>query len=85
MNPAKEIGRYPEIGTLGVGKAADIAVLREETGVFALKDAWAVEALAAATNPGGYDDEGWQDRLRPHSAQKQHIYSGNLRSSPEER
>ncbi|HEY2015151.1 MAG TPA: amidohydrolase/deacetylase family metallohydrolase, partial [Bryobacteraceae bacterium] len=40
VNPAKEIGRYPELGTLGVGKVADIAVLEEQNGVFAFKDAW---------------------------------------------
>jgi len=38
VNPAKEIGRYPELGTLGTGKVADIAVLEEQTGVFAFKD-----------------------------------------------
>jgi dihydroorotase len=46
MNPAKEIGRFPEIGTMGVGRAADIAVLQLENGVFALKDAWGVKRLA---------------------------------------
>jgi dihydroorotase len=40
MNPAKAIGRFPEIGTLSVGQTADIAVLRLRTGVFAFKDAW---------------------------------------------
>jgi dihydroorotase len=40
MNPAKAIGRFPEIGTLGEGKVADIAVLKLRTGVFAFKDAW---------------------------------------------
>jgi len=38
--PAKEIGRFPELGTLGVGRIADIAVLQEQSGVFAFKDAW---------------------------------------------
>jgi dihydroorotase len=46
VSPAKEIGRFPEIGTMGVGRTADIAVLREENGVFALKDAWGVKRLA---------------------------------------
>ena len=46
VSPAKEIGRFPEIGTMGVGRTADIAVLREESGVFALKDAWGVKRLA---------------------------------------
>jgi dihydroorotase len=45
VNPAKEIGRYPELGTLGVGKVADIAVLAERTGVFAFKDAWPAKRL----------------------------------------
>ncbi len=45
VNPAKEIGRYPEIGTLGVGRIADIAVLEEETGVFVFKDSWPAKRL----------------------------------------
>ena len=45
VNPAKEIGRYPEVGTLGVGKIADIAVLEEQTGVFAFKDSWPAKRL----------------------------------------
>jgi len=45
VNPAKEIGRYPEVGTLGVGRGADIAVLEEQTGVFAFKDAWPAKKL----------------------------------------
>ena len=44
-NPAKEIGRYPELGTLGVGRVADIAVLDEQTGVFAFKDSWPAKKL----------------------------------------
>jgi dihydroorotase len=40
MNPAKAIGKFPEIGTLGQGQVADIAVLKMRTGVFAFKDAW---------------------------------------------
>ena len=40
VNPAKAIKRFPELGTLGEGKVADIAVLRHEKGAFALKDAW---------------------------------------------
>ena len=38
--PAKAIGKFPEIGTLGEGREADIAVFRVEEGVFALMDAW---------------------------------------------
>src|SRR5436190_3025809 len=45
VNPAKEIERYPELGTLGVGRAADIAVLEEQTGVFAFKDSWPAKRL----------------------------------------
>jgi len=45
VNPAKEIGRYPEIGTLGAGKTADIAVLENQDGVFAFKDAWPAKKL----------------------------------------
>jgi dihydroorotase len=45
VNPAKEIGRYPDLGTLGVGRVADIAVLEEQSGVFAFKDAWPARRL----------------------------------------
>src|SRR5579884_2104489 len=45
VNPAREIGRFPEIGTLGAGRTADIAVLEEQTGVFAFKDAWPAKRL----------------------------------------
>lgn len=40
VNPAKSIGRFPEIGTLGEGQIADVAVFRLRDGVFAFKDAW---------------------------------------------
>jgi dihydroorotase len=46
VNPAKEISRFPEIGTLGVGRTADIAVLENQSGVFAFKDAWPAKKLA---------------------------------------
>jgi dihydroorotase len=46
VNPAKEISRFPELGTLGIGGIADIAVLENETGVFAFKDAWPAKKLA---------------------------------------
>ena len=39
-SPAKAIGMYPEIGSLGEGRVADIAVFRLKKGVFAFKDAW---------------------------------------------
>jgi len=45
VNPAKAIGRYPELGTLGVGRVADIAVLEAETGAFVFKDAWPAKRL----------------------------------------
>jgi dihydroorotase len=45
VNPAKAISRFPELGTLGDGKAADIAVLKYEEGIFALKDAWQKKLL----------------------------------------
>jgi dihydroorotase len=40
VNPAKAIGRFPQLGTIGQGQEADVAVLRLRTGVFAFKDAW---------------------------------------------
>jgi len=45
VNPAKEIGRYPELGTLGAGRTADIAVLENQSGVFAFKDSWPAKKL----------------------------------------
>jgi dihydroorotase len=45
-NPAKAIHKFPEIGTLGEGKVADIAVLAQREGVFAFKDAWDKKMLA---------------------------------------
>jgi hypothetical protein len=45
VNPAKAIGRYPELGTLAVGRTADIAVLEEQTGVFTFKDSWPAKRL----------------------------------------
>jgi dihydroorotase len=45
VNPAKYISRYPELGTLGTGKNADIAVLELQTGVFAFKDSWGAKRL----------------------------------------
>lgn len=38
VNPAKAIGRYPELGTLSEGATADVAVLELESGVFAFID-----------------------------------------------
>jgi dihydroorotase len=45
VNPAKEIARYPELGTLGVGAGADVTVLDLRSGVFALKDSWGAKRL----------------------------------------
>jgi dihydroorotase len=45
VNPAKEIGRFPEVGTLGAGRNADIAVLENQGGVFAFKDSWPAKRL----------------------------------------
>jgi dihydroorotase len=44
--PAKAIHKFPELGTLGEGKAADIAIFRLGKGVFALMDAWKKKMLA---------------------------------------
>jgi dihydroorotase len=44
--PARAIKRFPEVGTLGVGRNADIAVLELQQGVFAFKDAWVMKNLA---------------------------------------
>jgi len=45
VNPAKAIRRYPQLGTLGEGKPADIAVLAIREGTFAYKDAWSKKML----------------------------------------
>jgi dihydroorotase len=47
VTPAESIGKFPEIGTLGEGKVADIAVLTMEDGVFAFKDAWGKKKTGA--------------------------------------
>jgi dihydroorotase len=44
--PAKAIQKFPQLGTLGEGKEADIAVFRVEKGAFALRDAWKKKMLA---------------------------------------
>jgi dihydroorotase len=44
--PAKAIHRFPEIGTLGVGQIADVAVLSLEDDVFAYTDSWGKKMLA---------------------------------------
>ena len=40
VNPAKAIKRFPELGTLGEGRAADVAVFDLQDGAFVYKDAW---------------------------------------------
>jgi dihydroorotase len=40
VTPARAVRRFPEIGTLGEGREADVAVLEIEQGVFAYHDAW---------------------------------------------
>lgn len=45
LAPARAIKRFPDIGTLGEGKEADIAVLELEEGVFAFHDAWGMKRL----------------------------------------
>jgi dihydroorotase len=45
VNPAKWIARYPELGTLGEGRGADIAVLELQSGAFAFKDAWGAKRM----------------------------------------
>ena len=44
--PAESIDKFPEIGTLGEGKIADIAVLAVERGIFSFKDAWGKKLMA---------------------------------------
>src|SRR5262249_34022925 len=43
--PAKEIHRFPELGTLAEGRPADIAVFELRSGVFAFKDSWSKKRL----------------------------------------
>ena len=45
VSPAKAIKRFPELGTLGEGKGADVAVFELKSGVFAFKDAWSKKLL----------------------------------------
>jgi dihydroorotase len=48
VNPARAIAKFPELGTLGEGRTADIAVFRLERGVFAFKDSWEKKKLMAS-------------------------------------
>ena len=45
VNPARAIHRYPELGTLGAGSVADVAIFNLESGVFAFKDSWGKKRL----------------------------------------
>jgi dihydroorotase len=44
--PARAIRRFPEIGTLGEGRTADVAAFQLRTGVFSYHDAWHKKRLA---------------------------------------
>ncbi len=46
VNPAREIKRFPELGTLSEGAGADIAVFELKSGVFALIDSAGKKRLA---------------------------------------
>ena len=46
VHPAKAIRRFSDLGTLGEGRVADIAVFRLEKGVFAFKDSGRKKLLA---------------------------------------
>lgn len=46
VNPARAIRKFPELGTLGEGKAADIAIFEVQKGVFAFTDSWEKKQLA---------------------------------------
>ena len=45
VTPAKAIHRFPELGTLGKGQIADIAVFELQSGVFPFTDAWPAKRL----------------------------------------
>ncbi len=45
VNPAKAIRRFPELGTLGEGRVADIGAFRLRDGVFAFQDAWGMKRM----------------------------------------
>ena len=67
VNPAKAIGHYPEIGTLGVGRGADVAVLELQNGVFAFKDSWEPSGWPEAARMR-IDDSGRKAGLRSRRA-----------------
>ena len=45
VTPARAIGRFPGVGTLGEGREADVAILEIEEGAFAFHDAWEKKRL----------------------------------------
>ena len=45
VRPAEILRRYPELGTLGEGRTADVALFKLERGVFGYKDAWMMKRL----------------------------------------
>lgn len=45
VRPAQAISRFPELGTLGEGREADIALFELQEGVFAFKDSWKKKML----------------------------------------
>jgi dihydroorotase len=45
VRPAEILRRFPELGTLGEGRTADVAVFKLERGVFGFKDAWLMKRL----------------------------------------
>lgn len=47
VNPAKAVAMFPEIGTLGEGRVADVAVFALRDGIFAYKDAWNNKQIGA--------------------------------------
>src|SRR5262245_9944201 len=61
--PARAINHFPEIGTLGEGRDADIAVLALEDGVFAYHDAWEMKSMAPGRIANVLTVRG--DRVRP--------------------
>jgi len=47
VRPAEILRRFPELGTLGEGRTADVAVFKLERGVFAFKDSWLMKRLGS--------------------------------------
>ena len=66
VNPAKAIRRFPELGTLSEGAAADVAVFELKQGVFAFIDSAAQEAhryeKAGMRDDGSRRESGFRSR-----------------------